>query len=51
MNYSIIGSGNVRTAFARMFARKHIKVAIANSRGPKTPASLKKELGPSVVPQ
>ena len=51
MNYSIIGSGNVGTALARLFARKKINVAIANSRGPKTLASLTKELGPSVVPK
>ena len=51
MNYSIIGSGNVGTALARLFARKKIKVAIANSRGPETLASLTKKLGPSVVPQ
>ena len=51
MNYSIIGSGNVGTALARLFARKKIDVAIANSRGPKSLASLTKKLGPSVVPQ
>jgi predicted dinucleotide-binding enzyme len=51
MNYSIIGSGNVGTELARLFARKNIKVAIANSRGPKTLASLAKKLGSSVVPQ
>ena len=51
MNYSIIGSGNVGTALARLFARKKIKVAIANSRGPETLASLTKKLGPSVIPQ
>ena len=51
MNYSIIGSGNVGTALARLFAHKKIHVAIANSRGPKTLASLTKKLGPGVVPQ
>ena len=34
-----------------MFARKKIEVAIANSRGPATLASLTEELGPNVVPQ
>jgi len=40
MNYSIIGSGNVCTALARLSSRKNIKVRIANSRGSKTLASL-----------
>jgi 8-hydroxy-5-deazaflavin:NADPH oxidoreductase len=51
MKYAIIGSGKIGTALARTFARKNIEVAIANSRGPETLASLRKELGPSVVPQ
>lgn len=51
MKYAIIGSGKIGTAFARTFARKNIEVAIANSRGPATLASLTDELGPSVVPQ
>jgi 8-hydroxy-5-deazaflavin:NADPH oxidoreductase len=51
MKYAIIGSGKIGTALARTFARKNIEVAIANSRGPATLASLTKELGPSVVPQ
>jgi predicted dinucleotide-binding enzyme len=51
MNYSIIGSGKIGTALAGLFARKKIKVAIANSRGPDTLASLVKKLGSSVVPQ
>jgi predicted dinucleotide-binding enzyme len=51
MNYSIIGPGNVGTALVRLSARKNIKIGIANSRGSKTPASLTKELSPSVVPQ
>ena len=33
MTYSIIGSGKVGTALARLFARNHIDVAIANRRG------------------
>ncbi|MEH1845273.1 MAG: NAD(P)-binding domain-containing protein [Nostoc sp.] len=51
MKYAIIGSGQIGTALARMFAHKNIEVAIANSRGPATLASLAKELGSSVVPQ
>jgi 8-hydroxy-5-deazaflavin:NADPH oxidoreductase len=51
MKYSIIGSGEIGTALARAFAREKIEVAIANSRGPATLASLTDELGPSVVPQ
>jgi 8-hydroxy-5-deazaflavin:NADPH oxidoreductase len=48
MKYAIIGSGEIGTALARAFARKNIGVAIANSRGPKTLASLTEELGPSI---
>jgi 8-hydroxy-5-deazaflavin:NADPH oxidoreductase len=51
MRYAIIGSGKIGAALARAFARKNIEVAIANSRGPETLASLTKELGPSVHPQ
>jgi predicted dinucleotide-binding enzyme len=51
MKYAIIGSGEIGTALARAFARKNIEVAIANSRGPETLASLREELGPSVFPQ
>ncbi|MEH1840128.1 MAG: NADPH-dependent F420 reductase [Nostoc sp.] len=51
MKYAIIGSGQIGTALARLFAHKNIEVAIANSRGPATLASLAKELGSSVVPQ
>jgi len=51
MKYAIIGSGKIGTALARVFARKNIDFAIANSRGPETLASLRAELGPSVHPQ
>ena len=51
MKYAIIGSGEIGAALARAFARKKIQVAIANSRGPATLASLTRELGPNVVPQ
>jgi 8-hydroxy-5-deazaflavin:NADPH oxidoreductase len=45
MKYAIIGSGKIGTALARTFARKHIEVAIANTHGPETLASLTVELG------
>ena len=51
MKYAIIGSGKIGTALARVFARKNIEVAIANSRGPETLAPLAKELGPSILPK
>jgi hypothetical protein len=51
MKCAIIGSGKIGTALARAFARNNIQVAIANSRGPETLASLAEKLGPSVVPQ
>ena len=50
MKYAIIGSGKIGTALARVFARKNIEVAVANSRGSESLASLRKELGPNVVP-
>jgi 8-hydroxy-5-deazaflavin:NADPH oxidoreductase len=51
MKHAIIGSGKIGTALARAFARRHVEVAIANSRGPETLTSLREELGPSVFPQ
>jgi predicted dinucleotide-binding enzyme len=51
MKYAILGSGKIGTALARAFAGKKIDVVIANSRGPKTLASLREELGPGVVPK
>lgn len=51
MKFAIIGSGKIGTALARIFARKNIEVAIANSRGPATLTPLKEQLGPRVVPQ
>lgn len=32
MKYAIIGSGQISTALARIFAHKNIEVGIANSR-------------------
>lgn len=51
MKYAIIGSGNIGTALARTFAQKNIEVALANSRGPETLASLAREIGAGVSPQ
>src|ERR1700733_2141583 len=51
MKYAIIGSGKIGTALARTFARNNIEVGIANSRGPATLASLKEDIGASIVPQ
>ena len=50
MKYAIVGSGKIGIALARIFARKKIEVGIANSRGPATLATVRQELGPSVVP-
>jgi hypothetical protein len=51
MKYAIIGSGKIGTALARAFVLNNIQIAIANSRGSETLASLAEKLGPSVVPQ
>jgi 8-hydroxy-5-deazaflavin:NADPH oxidoreductase len=51
MKHAIIGSGKTGTALARTFSRKKIDLAIANTRRPKTLASLREELGPTVFPQ
>ena len=49
MTFAIIGTGNVGTALARLFARKGIDVAIANRRGPASIAPLVKELGGAIT--
>jgi len=46
--YSIVGSGNVGSALARIFARAHVNVTIANTRGPESLRELTSELGPTV---
>ena len=51
MKYAIIGSGKIGSALARIFARQGIEVAVANSRGPETLASLTKELGATILPK
>lgn len=50
MQYAIIGSGAIGSAIARQFARQHIDVRIANTRGPDSLRALAAELGPVVVP-
>jgi len=50
MTYAIIGSGNVGIALARQFARAHVPVAIANTRGPETIIPLVAQLGGTVQP-
>lgn len=49
-SYSIVGTGNIGSALARLFARAHIDVTIANTRGPESFRPLTAELGPTVHP-
>lgn len=49
MSYAIIGTGNVGSALARLFARAGITVSIANRRGPDTIRPLVEELGDMVT--
>ena len=46
--YAIIGSGNIGTALARLFARAGIEVSIANTRGPESIRPLAASLGSGV---
>jgi hypothetical protein len=48
MTYAIIGTGNVGSALARLFARAGIEVSIANTRGPESIRPLARECGPAV---
>ena len=48
MTYAIVGSGNIGTALARLFARAGIAVDIANTRGPESLRELTGTLGPAV---
>lgn len=45
---AIVGSGNVGTALARLFARSAVDVSIANSRGPESIRPLAASLGAGV---
>jgi 8-hydroxy-5-deazaflavin:NADPH oxidoreductase len=51
MSYSVIGSGNIGSAVARQFVRQGIDIGVANTRGPDSLSSLRKELGSHVIPQ
>lgn len=46
---SIIGSGSIGTAIARLLAQAGISFGIANSRGPESLAALVQELGPTAT--
>jgi 8-hydroxy-5-deazaflavin:NADPH oxidoreductase len=46
--YAIIGSGNIGSALAQLFARAGIKVSIANTRGPQSLRQLTDPLGSGV---
>jgi hypothetical protein len=46
--YAIVGSGNIGSALARLFARAGIDVSIANTRGPESLRQLVDPLGPAV---
>jgi predicted dinucleotide-binding enzyme len=48
--YSIVGSGNIGSAIARLFARAGIEVSIANTRGPDSIRPLADSLGSNVHP-
>jgi predicted dinucleotide-binding enzyme len=50
MSIGIIGAGQIGTALAQAFARAHIEVSIANSRGPDSLRDLQRSLAPWVVP-
>jgi 8-hydroxy-5-deazaflavin:NADPH oxidoreductase len=47
MNIGIIGAGNIGASAARLFADAGHEVAISNSRGPESLASLVEEIGPN----
>ena len=48
MRYAVIGSGQVGSALATLFARAGIPVSIANTRGAESTAPLTESLGPGV---
>jgi predicted dinucleotide-binding enzyme len=47
MNIGIIGAENIGASAARLFADADHVVAISNSRGPESLASLVEEIGPN----
>jgi predicted dinucleotide-binding enzyme len=46
--YTIVGTGNIGSALARLFARADIEVSIANTRGPESIKDLTASLGPAL---
>jgi predicted dinucleotide-binding enzyme len=48
MSISIIGTGKVGSALARVFARNHLEACAANTRGPESFPELAAEVGPTV---
>ncbi len=46
--YAIVGSGNIGTALARLFARAGLEVSIANTRGPESIRQLAASIGTAV---
>jgi predicted dinucleotide-binding enzyme len=46
--YAIVGTGNIGSALAQLFARAGIEVAIANTRGPRSITGLTASLGSAV---
>ncbi len=45
---AIVGSGNIGTALARLFARAGIEISIANTRGPESISELASSIGSGV---
>ncbi len=45
---TIVGSGNIGSALARLFARAGIEINVANTRGPESLSGLASSLGPGV---
>ncbi len=45
---AIVGSGNIGSALAKLFARAGIEVSIANTRGPESISELASSIGPVV---
>ncbi len=48
MSISIIGTGNVGSALARVFARNKVEAVVANTRGPDSFRELAAEVSPTV---
>ena len=46
--YAVVGSGNIGSALARLFARAGLAVSLANTRGPESLDQLVGSLGPAI---